>query len=55
MHVFLAIVFLYLVLHLVTGHARHRLGGRRVNYGWSLLRGPWFSFRLFGGRYYHHL
>jgi hypothetical protein len=36
----------YLVLHLAAGHARHRLSGRRVNYGWSVLRGPWFSLRL---------
>jgi len=36
----------YLVIHVLAGHARHRLGRRRVSYGWSVLRGPWFSVRL---------
>jgi hypothetical protein len=42
----IAVIVLYVILHVLAGHARHRLGGRRVSYGWSVLRGPWFSLRL---------
>ena len=39
-------LLVYAALHVVTGHARHRRGGRRVSYGWSVARGPWASVRL---------
>lgn len=52
------IVVGYAVLHVVLGallHPIHRARGRRVNFGWSLSRGPWYGVRAFGGTYYHHL
>jgi thiosulfate reductase cytochrome b subunit len=42
----LAVVIIYVIIHVLTGHARHRLSGRRASYGWSVMRGPWFSLRL---------
>jgi hypothetical protein len=51
------IVILYAAFHVLTAHlfhSAHRRRGRRVNYGWSLWRGPWVSWRVLGGTYYHH-
>jgi len=48
----------YLALHVLGGaihHTARRRRGHRVNLGWSLLRGPWASSRVFGGTYYRHL
>jgi hypothetical protein len=52
------LILAYVVAHLVTGHSVHRYNrrrGRRLNYGWSLARGPWAGLRVFGGEYYHHV
>lgn len=50
-------VFVFLVLlHLAGGaHSHLRNRGRGANIGWSLRRGWWGSFRLFGGTYRHRL
>jgi len=41
-----AAIIAYLVIHVAAGHVRHRRGGRRVTYGWSVARGPWAGVRL---------
>ncbi len=51
-------VLAYLALHLLAGHLIHgarRRRGHRLNYGWSLWRGPWVSWRIFGGTWYRHV
>jgi hypothetical protein len=49
------IVFLVLV-HLVgAAHSHTRNRRRGANIGWSLRRGWWGSYRLFGGTYYRRL
>ena len=59
MHIFIAIVIIYAVLHLLGGaghHAYRRRRGHRVNVGWSLFRGPWASVRVGRrGTFYEHL
>lgn len=52
------LVLAYLAFHLLAGllhHGARRARGHRVNFGWSLFRGPWASFRIFGGTYYRRL
>lgn len=50
------VVIILLALHLIgAGHSHSRNRHRGANIGWSLRRGWWGSFRLFGGSYYHDL
>jgi hypothetical protein len=51
-----AIVVILFLLHLAgAGHSHRRNRRRGANIGWSLRRGWWGSFHLFGGNYYHDL
>lgn len=50
------LIVVLVAIWLLSGHAGHRAArrrGRRLNYGWSVARGPWVGIRLLGGRYYH--
>lgn len=59
MSILIAIVVIYLFIHLIGGLFHHRIRsrrGHRVNIGWSLLRGPWASVRVGRhGTFYEHL
>jgi hypothetical protein len=53
-----AVIIILVVLWLVSGHAGHRAArrrGHRLNYGWSVARGPWIGIRVLGGHYYHNV
>jgi hypothetical protein len=52
MHILIAIVILYVLVHLLFGHWHHRRRRRHglsPNIYWSLARGPYASVRLPGG------
>jgi hypothetical protein len=52
----IAVIVFLVLLHLGgAAHSHRRNRGRGANIGWSLRRGWWGSFRLFGGSYYHRL
>lgn len=56
MELLVGIVIVVVGLHLVgAAHSHRRNRHRGANIGWSLRRGWWGSFRLFGGTYYHRL
>jgi len=58
MHIVIGVIVIYLILHVLAGlghHGYRRAHGHRVNFGWSLFRGPWASYRIGGGTWYHRL